>query len=151
MEVFDGLLDEVAVAIANMAELGRGNAHEQHAFADIAVACGLKPGVEGLAIDLFFERGEDLYPRIESDRRSNGERHAQSSCDKRPEVGSRPAAPRSRNAKMPEVNPGVWNQGEFRSRSVLAGSGSDLSRIGASVKFFRQPQSVEKILSERCR
>jgi hypothetical protein len=34
------------------------------------------------------------------------------------------------------VNPGVWKQGKFRDNSVLAGSGSDLSRIGASVKVL---------------
>jgi hypothetical protein len=79
MEVFDRLLNQVAIAIANVAELRRGNADKKQALANIAIARGLEPGIERLAVHLFFERGEDLYPGIKSDRRSNGERHAQSS------------------------------------------------------------------------
>jgi hypothetical protein len=50
----------------------------------------------------------------------------------------------SQETKMPQANPVLWTR-QFRSKIVLAGSGSDLSRIGVSVKFFRQPQASKNL------
>jgi hypothetical protein len=50
------------------------------------------------------------------------------------------------NTKTPEAKPLREKQGEVGMKSVLAGSGSDLSRIEASVVFFRQPQASKNSL-----
>ena len=79
MQVFDRLLNEIAVAIRHMLEFRSRDAHIEHAFTRVTEARGLEPRIEGLPIYFLFERSQDLYPGIESDRRSNGNRHAQSS------------------------------------------------------------------------
>ena len=38
VEGIDGLLDEIAIAIAYVLKLGRGNAHEKHPAIDVAEA-----------------------------------------------------------------------------------------------------------------
>jgi hypothetical protein len=50
----------------------------------------------------------------------------------------------NRNAKMPEVNPGMWNQGVFRANPYWPGVGSDLSRIGESVKVSSDNRRASK-------
>lgn len=40
----------------------------------------------------------------------------------------------NRNTEIPKVDPGVWKQGKFRGYLYWPGVGSDLSRIGTSVK-----------------
>src|ERR1700740_542907 len=74
LEVVDGFLDKIGVALANMLELRRGNAHEEHALLDVAEAGGLEPGVERLTIDFLFQCAEDAHPRVE---------HSSGGCDKR--------------------------------------------------------------------
>ncbi len=65
-EIVDGLLNQVGVLVAHVAELCRGHAHEEHASAGVTVAGGLQPGVVGVAVDLFFQRVKDAQPRIRS-------------------------------------------------------------------------------------
>jgi hypothetical protein len=86
MEVFDGFLNQIAVAVAHVAEFRAGNAHIKHPLACVAVTRGLKPGIEGLAVHLLFQRGKDLNPRIQRSRRRDGERHAKSSITDVPGV-----------------------------------------------------------------
>ena len=64
-EIVDGFLDEVAVAIADVLELRRGDAHEEVFASDVGEARGFEPGLERLPVDLFFERAEDAYPVIQ--------------------------------------------------------------------------------------
>jgi hypothetical protein len=64
-EVLDGLLDEVGVAVADVLELCRGDAHKERVAGDMREARGLEPRVVGLAIDLLFERRQDANPIIQ--------------------------------------------------------------------------------------
>ena len=73
-EIVERLLNEVGVLVANVAELGGGNADEQNFIAGVAVASGFEPGVVGMAVDLFFESVEDARPRIRDDG-GTGKRH----------------------------------------------------------------------------
>jgi hypothetical protein len=50
----------------------------------------------------------------------------------------------NRKQEMPEVDPGMWKQGSFRADPFLAGSGSDLSRIGTSVKVSSDNRRASK-------
>ena len=63
-EVVHGLADQVAVAFADMAELGIGYAHEQHGALRMIVAGGLEPGFVGSAVDFFFQCVKNSHPRI---------------------------------------------------------------------------------------
>src|SRR5579872_1582779 len=140
LQVLDRFLNEIAVAVPDMLELRRGNAHEKHALAHIAVARGLEPRVVRLTIDFLFECSQDLDPRIQSNRRGDGERHAQSfstSVAAAEQTGGR-------IARMPKVDPVMWKQGACRSRFALAGSRSDLKVAGASVNLFRRREAPKK-------
>jgi hypothetical protein len=78
-EVVDRFLNQVGIFIANVTELGRRNAHEENAIAGVAVACGLQPGVVGVAIDFLFQSVKNARPRIRDDGRT-GERHFLPEC-----------------------------------------------------------------------
>jgi hypothetical protein len=58
-EIVDRFLNQVGVFVADVPELGGGNAHEQNFVAGMAVACRLQPGVVGVAVDFLFQRVED--------------------------------------------------------------------------------------------
>jgi hypothetical protein len=73
-EIVDRFLNQVGVFVADVAELGGGNAHEQNFVAGVAVAGGLQPGVVGVAVDFLFQGVEDAHPRIRDDG-GTGERH----------------------------------------------------------------------------
>jgi hypothetical protein len=111
MQILDRLLDEIAVAIPNVAELGSRDPHKEQTLPDVAVPRGLKPGIERLAVHLLFERGEDLYPGIKSDRRRNSERHAQSSMQNVRESEATDAA--KPDTEMPEAKPCKQKWGRF--------------------------------------
>src|SRR5205085_7364148 len=70
-QVVERFLDQVRVLFPDVAELGRGDAHEQHSALGMAIARGLQPRLIRMPIDLFFQRIEDAHPRI---RGSNGGR-----------------------------------------------------------------------------
>jgi hypothetical protein len=70
LEVFDGLLDEVAVGLANLLELGRRNADVKRLARDVGEAGRLQPGVEPLTVHLFLERSKDSHPGVEYSCRS---------------------------------------------------------------------------------
>ena len=65
LEIINRFADEVGVALADVFELRRGDAHEEHALFGVAEARGLEPCIERLAVDLLFERSEDAHPGIE--------------------------------------------------------------------------------------
>ena len=56
----DCFLDQIAVLVADVLELGRGNTNIEHPAGDVAKARGLQPGLEGLANDLFLKRRKNL-------------------------------------------------------------------------------------------
>src|ERR1700733_10587980 len=62
----DGLLNEIAVLVADVLELRRRHAHVKRAASGMRIASGLEPSFEGLAYDLFFQGREDLEPGIEN-------------------------------------------------------------------------------------
>ena len=64
-EVLNGLVDVIAVAIADVLEGGGGNAHMQRATVDVREARGLQPGLKALTIDLLFQRAEDPNPLVQ--------------------------------------------------------------------------------------
>src|SRR5215469_6934910 len=62
---FNGLVDVIAVAIADVLEGGRGNAHVQRTTVDVREARGLQPGLKALTVDLLFQRSEDPNPLVQ--------------------------------------------------------------------------------------
>ncbi len=76
----DGLLNQVAVLVADVLKLRRGHAHIERAAGDVAVARGLEPGLEGLADDLLFEGRENLEPGIECCCRRSCKCHRADPC-----------------------------------------------------------------------
>jgi len=71
----DGLLDQVAILVADMLELRRGHAHIERAAGHMAVTGGLEPGFKGLANNLLLECCENVDPGIERRRRRNCKCH----------------------------------------------------------------------------
>ena len=63
-ELFDGFQNQVVVALTDGAELGRGHGDEEFVIGVVAEAGWLKPGVVGVAVDLFFQGTQNLHPRI---------------------------------------------------------------------------------------
>jgi hypothetical protein len=64
-ELLDGFFDEVAVLVADVLELGRGDADEEGLSDRAGVSGWLEPGLEGLPIDLLFERTENADPMVQ--------------------------------------------------------------------------------------
>src|SRR6185437_9556125 len=62
----DCFLDQIAVLVADVLELRRGNAHIERAAGRVTVASGFEPGFKRLPNDLFFQSRKDLEPGIES-------------------------------------------------------------------------------------
>ena len=75
LEFVDGLLDEIAVAIADVLEVCGGDADEEDASVEMTDAGRLEEGVEGLPIDLFFQCPEDACPWIDDSRAGWNKRH----------------------------------------------------------------------------
>ncbi len=63
-EVFDRLLDEISVAVADVGEILGGDADEEGSIVEASVARWLEPGLKGLPADLLFECRQDANPRI---------------------------------------------------------------------------------------
>ena len=61
----DGLIDVIAVAIADVLEGGGGDAHMQRTTVDVREARWLQPGLKALTIDLLFQRTEDSHPLVQ--------------------------------------------------------------------------------------
>ena len=65
-KIVEGLLDQIGILVAYLAELSLGHPHEKRASAGVTVAGGLQPGIVGMPVDLFFQRVKDAQPRIGS-------------------------------------------------------------------------------------
>ena len=63
-EILDGLADQVAVLLADVAEVRIGHAHEQDRSLRMTEARRLEPGLVGMAVDFFFQRIKNEHPRI---------------------------------------------------------------------------------------
>ncbi len=81
LELVDGLLNQIAVPIADMLEVSGRNAHEESPAIEMAHPRGLEEGIEGLPIDLFFQRTEDACPWVDDGRAGWNKRHTLPSTD----------------------------------------------------------------------
>src|SRR5580698_6304639 len=63
-EIFNGLTNQVAVALANVAELGIRHSHEQNRPLRVIVTRGLQPGFVRRSVYFFFQCVENTHPRI---------------------------------------------------------------------------------------
>ena len=79
----DGLLNQVAVLVADVLKLRRRHAHIERAARDVTVASGFEPGLERLANHLLLQGRENLKPGVESRRRRNCKCHRTNPCLRR--------------------------------------------------------------------
>jgi hypothetical protein len=68
IQLLDGLLNQVAILVAQVLKLRRGHAHIQRAPHYVAVSSGFEPGLERLADYLLLQSCENLKPRVYSRR-----------------------------------------------------------------------------------
>src|SRR5208282_403005 len=73
-EVIERFLNQIGVFVADVTELGGGNAHEENSIAGVTVASGLQPGIVRVAVNFFFQGVKDADPRIRIDT-GTSERH----------------------------------------------------------------------------
>jgi len=66
-EIVERFLNEIGILVADVAELGGGDANEQNFVAGVAVAGGLEPGVVGVAVNFLFQGVKDAGPGIRND------------------------------------------------------------------------------------
>ena len=71
----DRFLNQIAVLVADVLELRRGNAHIERAAGRVTVTGRFEPGLKRLPNDLFFQRRKDLEPGIESRSRRSCKCH----------------------------------------------------------------------------
>lgn len=64
LQIFDGFRNQISVALADVAELRRGDLDDQVLAIDVAEARGLEPGFVRVPVDFFLEGVEDSDPRI---------------------------------------------------------------------------------------
>ena len=79
-ETLDRLVDQVAVAVADMREVFGRDAHEECAVDHAREPHGLKPCLERLPVDLLFERAEDAGPLVRLNKRRRNKRHSCFPC-----------------------------------------------------------------------
>src|ERR1700678_2296180 len=60
----DCFLNKIAVLVADVLKLFRRDTHVESAACNVAETGGLEPGLERLAIHLFFEGRQNLYPGV---------------------------------------------------------------------------------------
>ena len=79
-KVIDRLLDEVTVAVADVGEVLRRDAHEHRPGNDARETRGLQPCLVGLPVDLLFKRTQNAKPVIQNCRWRWNERHSCFPC-----------------------------------------------------------------------
>ena len=76
----DGFLNQIAVLVADVLELGRRHADVERAARGVAIARGFEPGLERLTDDLLFEGGQNLNPGIKDGCRRGCKCHRSIPC-----------------------------------------------------------------------
>src|ERR1700722_1858828 len=64
VERINGFLNQVAVAVADVLKLGRGDPHEKHPASDVTEPRGFQPGVKRLPVDFLLESSQYPGPGI---------------------------------------------------------------------------------------
>jgi len=66
-EIVERFLNEIGILVADVAELGGGDADEQDFIAGVAVAGRLEPGVVGVPVNFLFQSVKNARPGIRND------------------------------------------------------------------------------------
>src|ERR1051326_990964 len=74
-QIIDGFKDQIAVLVADVAELGSGHADKHHLSNCVTKTRWLEPGFEGVSINFLFQGTQDAHPWIYLSSSSGRERH----------------------------------------------------------------------------